>query len=347
MPPLARHLGHRRALSCPSTSRQPAAPRRPLATPLPQRCCGHAARPRHLATRAAPEGIRWTERGPGRPPFGQASGQTSVLPLVSAPYTDPDGKTLTPVQAAVAVRALLTVEAGSALAGLSGSGLAFRQPQGEPTAAAAMRGQAREKLLARLESAPPLDASTASAMGDSLDVGQLAVRQRLIRLATALGEGLVERDAEVKLLLLALICAQHALLCGPSGSGKSILGRRLSQAVAADTASNSNSNAADSGGGVRFFERQLTRFSVPEELFGPVSLKALRGNLAGDSSSGSEGQRASYGYLPSATVGFIDQVFNASSGLLNSLLTLLNERKIEGSDAEVRLRTVVATCGEP
>ena len=96
-------------------------------------------------------------------------------------------------------------------------------------------------------------------------------------------------------------------------------------------------------------------------------LWSQRGELAGGSSSGAEGQRASDGYLPSvsnshltlcqssphphlmlsqATVGFIDQIFNASSGLLNSLLTLLNERKIEGSDAEVRLRTVIGTCGK-
>ena len=70
-----------------------------------------------------------------------------------------------------------------------------------------------------------------------------------------------------------------------------------------------------------FFERQLSRFSVPEEILGPASLRALREGGSGD-------ERASVGYLPSATVGFIDHIFNASSGLLNSLLTLLNERTL-------------------
>ena len=269
----------------PAWPRHASTPRRPLVTPLPPRCCAHAARSqrRHLAIKAGPKGIRWTERGPGRPPFGQASGQASVLPLVSEPYTDSSGKILTPIQAAAAVRELLESE-GTALAGLRGSGLAFRQPTDVPTAAAVdeLRERAREKLLARLEIAQPPDDSSAGALADSLDPGQLgvfqihplahvnvlsfsirlpatqkasltraltpaAIRQRLIRLAAALGQGLVEREAEVKLLLLALLCAQHALLCGAPGSGKSILGRRLSQAVAAE---HTCSDGTDTDGGV-------------------------------------------------------------------------------------------------
>ena len=82
-----------------------------------------------------------------------------------------------------------------------------------------------------------------------------------IRGATAaLESGLVERETEVRLLLLAAFCGEHLLLLGPPGTAKSELGRRLS--------------AVCGGDGV-FFERLLTRFSVPEELFGPLSMRGL------------------------------------------------------------------------
>ena len=68
--------------------------------------------------------------------------------------------------------------------------------------------------------------------------------------------GLVERDVEVRLLLLAALSGEHVLYIGPPGTAKSELGRRLSRVTR----------------GV-FFERLLTRFSVPEEIFGPLSMR--------------------------------------------------------------------------
>ena len=66
-----------------------------------------------------------------------------------------------------------------------------------------------------------------------------------------------------------------------------------------------------------YFERLLTRFSVPEELFGPLSLRALEQD---------QYVRQIKGYLPDANVAFLDEVFKTNSAVLNSLLTILNER---------------------
>ena len=134
-----------------------------------------------------------------------------------------------------------------------------------------------------------------------------------IRAATrSLESGLVERETEVRLLLLAAFCGEHLLLLGPPGTAKSELGRRLSAVC----------------GGASFFERLLTRFSVPEELFGPLSMRGLENDKY---------IRQTEGYLPTATVAFVDEVFKANSAILNSLLTILNERLFDNGNERVKV----------
>lgn len=67
-----------------------------------------------------------------------------------------------------------------------------------------------------------------------------------------------------------------------------------------------------------YFEYLLTKFSTPEELFVPLSLTALKQDIF---------QRKTAGYLPTVQVAFLDKIFKASSSILNSLPTILNERK--------------------
>eukprot|EP00793_Prasinoderma_coloniale_P001833 PRCOL_00003639-RA len=138
-----------------------------------------------------------------------------------------------------------------------------------------------------------------------------ALRPRIDASLAKMQEGLVERGTEVRLLLLAALCGEHLLLLGPPGTAKSELGRRLNGTC-----------------GAKYFERLLTRFSVPEELFGPVSLRGLEND---------EYVRKTDGYLPDANVAFVDEIFKANSAILNSLLTILNERLYDNGVERVRV----------
>ncbi|CAJ1443071.1 unnamed protein product [Effrenium voratum] len=126
------------------------------------------------------------------------------------------------------------------------------------------------------------------------------------RLASALNQmtsGLTERHKEAKILLLAAVAGEHVLLLGPPGTGKSMLAQRLAALCRGS-----------------FFEQLLTRFTVPEEVFGPMSLISLQDDKL---------ERKVAGYLPTADVAFLDEVFKANPGVLNSLMTVLNERAFD------------------
>jgi len=182
----------------------------------------------------------------------------------------------------------------------------------------AVRGRVRE-VLESINASSSLSgaASGAATVGAGAGEGvagdaRSALMDKVKRATASLEYGLVERETEVRLLLLAACCGEHLLLLGPPGTAKSELGRRLS---------------ALCDGGL-FFERLLTRFSVPEELFGPLSMRGLEND---------QYVRQIDGYLPTANVAFVDEIFKANSAILNSLLTILNERLFDNGSERINV----------
>lgn len=130
-----------------------------------------------------------------------------------------------------------------------------------------------------------------------------ALAAKFAAIAQAIAGGLIEREAEVALLVTALVAREHVLLVGPPGTAKSM----VSDAV------------ADAIGGSRF-SCLLTRFTGPDEVFGPVSVVGLKAGRY---------ERITTGKLPEAEIAFIDEIFKASAAILNTLLKILNERQYD------------------
>ena len=141
-------------------------------------------------------------------------------------------------------------------------------------------------------------------------------------LQSTLGAALIERDSEVRACLLGIVAREHVLFVGPPGTAKSLLATHVAGAISA-----------------RAFSVLLTKFTAPEEVFGPVSLTALRADRY---------ERRLDGYAADCHVFFADEIWKASSAILNTLLTLLQERTHDNGGARVScpLRLAIAASNE-
>lgn len=133
----------------------------------------------------------------------------------------------------------------------------------------------------------------------SVDVAKLGTQFQEI--ARILNSHFLDKQEIIRLLIISAIAGEHMVLVGPPGTAKSALIRMFAKLV----------NAS-------YFEYLLTRFTEPNELFGPVDIRAFR-----------EGQytRRTEKMIPEAEIVFLDEIFKSNSAILNSLLGVINERR--------------------
>lgn len=131
---------------------------------------------------------------------------------------------------------------------------------------------------------------------------EFVLQDKFDAIIDVLNQELVERRHEINAMVTALVAGTSIFLLGPPGVAKSMLVDRLNAYI----------DQAD------LFKILMSRFTTPDEVFGPVSLKGLEND---------EFKRKIEGYLATAQMGFLDEGFKANSAVLNALLWAINERQ--------------------
>ena len=150
-----------------------------------------------------------------------------------------------------------------------------------------------------------------------------SMKTRVTDLITVLSDGLYEREEIVAVSLLSVLSGQSIFLYGLPGTAKSLIARRLSTVYKDST----------------HFEYLMQRFSTPEDVFGPISIQELKQDNY---------IRKTKGYLPTADFAFLDEIWKSSPAILNTLLTIINERiyRNGGEDEKVPLKALIAASNE-
>jgi len=148
-------------------------------------------------------------------------------------------------------------------------------------------------------SAKPTMSPGSSPSSTAATIPELA--RRLQAGARRLEAQFLGKEEVIRLLFVSAVAGEHMVMVGPPGTAKSALVRAFADTIDAN-----------------YYDYLLTRFTEPNEIFGPVDIQAFR--------QGSYRRRIE-GMLPEAEIAFLDEIFKANSAILNSLLDVLNSRR--------------------
>lgn len=151
----------------------------------------------------------------------------------------------------------------------------------------------------------------------------MTTREKVLGWESEAATLIAERGEALRGIVLAALAGEHVLMLGPPGEGKSLIDRMFAGML----------------DGARVFEWLMTKYTTPEEVFGPFSIAGLKQDRF---------TRITTGKLADAEVAFLDEIFKSNSAILNALLSAINERVFhDGSGAiPIPLKTVLAASNE-
>ncbi|WP_338970744.1 AAA family ATPase [Spiroplasma endosymbiont of Labia minor] len=151
----------------------------------------------------------------------------------------------------------------------------------------------------------------------------MEITNRIEKLTNAISYKIYEKEEIFKLAMLALLSDESIFLLGKPGIAKSLISRRMKFALKK----------------ANIFEYLMNKFSTPEEIYGPIDIKGLQNGVY---------ERIITGYLPTAEIGFLDEIWKAGPSIQNTLLTVINEKIFRngGRDIKVPLHLLISASNE-